>query len=79
MPNKQKLKSKNAIFLDGISRTNENTYNVKCPNESQKAVVIDVKVKVIVIWIINCASLGCILVRSMKYVSEIASEIWPIV
>ena len=36
------------------------------------------KVKVIVTWVIECALLGCTLVKSMKSVGEIASEIWPV-
>ena len=35
-------------------------------------------VKVIGIWVIECALLSCILVLNMKSVGEIASEIWPV-
>ena len=35
-------------------------------------------VKVTGTWFIECALLGCTLVPSMKSVSEIASDIWPV-
>ena len=39
---------------------------------------LDLSVKVIGTWVIECALLGCTLVPSMKSVGEIASEILPI-
>ena len=39
---------------------------------------LDHSSQVIVTWVVECASLVCTLVLSMKSVGEIASEMWPI-